>query len=81
MSAIVLAVQLARRGSTVSLYNQFYQPILSKLLYKNSNTSPGALFYGKRGRSYQQQRYDNLFYINVKCHKFLYLCACNQFIR
>lgn len=25
---VVLAVQLARRGSTASLYNQFYQSIL-----------------------------------------------------
>jgi len=46
----------ARRESTASLYNQFYQSILLKLPYKNSKTSPGALFNGKRGRSYQLQR-------------------------
>ena len=27
---VVLAVRLARRGTTVSLYNQFYQSILSE---------------------------------------------------
>ena len=50
---VALAVQLARRGLTASCIISFINQSYQKLLYKNSKTSPGALFYGKRGRSYQ----------------------------